>query len=126
GEEDGRNLIRNGIGIKAGMKRRIDAANDGPVIKAFAEGQHRHDPQKQGEPPRPLLPLLLAFVGMYGLEGAALAGSIVTTGIQHGSSISCTSGAKYCSTSAAEIASSVDGCQRGAWSLSMITARTPS
>ena len=47
-------------------------------------------------------------------------------GVGHGSSSSLASGAKCRSTSAALTAASVDGCQRGAWSLSMITALIPS
>src|SRR5207244_3573334 len=116
-EENGRNLIWHGIRVEPGRKRRIEAANDRPVIKALAKGYGRHRTQEYDQPARPLLALILPVIDMHRLKRMAFVGAI------HGACSSAwefssrASGAKYASTSAALTASSVSGCQRGFWSL---------
>src|SRR5207247_909677 len=117
-EERGRGLIGHRIGLEAGRKRRANPADDRPMVEALDEGNRSHQPQKGDEPIGPALSAGIAFGGDR-LERPRLVAV-------HGSSSSRASGAKWRSTSVALTAASDGGCQRGAWSLSMITALIPS
>src|SRR5215813_5598533 len=119
-EEYRRDLIRRRIGIEAGGKLRCNSANDRPMIKALAKRDGGHHAQKHDQPIGPSFAVGFAVCGMHRLE------DVRPFRVGHGSSSSLASGAKCRSTSAAPTAASVDGCQRGLWSLSMITALTPS
>src|SRR5262249_43521270 len=119
-EEHRRHLIRRRIGIEAGRKRRSNSANDRPMIETLAKRDGGHHAQEHDQPIGPSLAVGFVVRGVHRLE------DLRPFGVGHGSSISLASGAKCRSTSAALTAASVDGCQRGLWSLSMITALTPS
>ena len=90
------------------------------MIEALAKRNDGHHPQEHHQPVGPLLAVGFAVRGVNRLE------DLRPFGVGHGSSSSLASGAKCRSTSAALTAASVDGCQCGAWSLSMITALIPS
>src|SRR5262245_1838081 len=119
-EEHRRDLVRRRIGTEAGGKRRCNSANDRPMIKALAKRDGGHHAQEYDQPIGPSLAVGFAVRGVNRLE------DLRPFRVGHGSSSSLASGAKCRSTSAAPTAASVDGCQRGLWSLSMITALTPS
>src|SRR6516164_9061656 len=119
-EEHRRHLIRRRIGIEAGGKWRSDSANDRPMIEALAKRDGGHHAQEHDQPIGPSLAVGFVVRGVNRLE------DLRPFGVGHGSFSSLASGAKCRSTSAALTAASADGCQRGLWSLSMITALTPS
>src|SRR5262249_14123905 len=119
-EDHRRDLVRRRIGIEAGGKRRCNSANDRPMIEALAKRHGGHHAQKHDQPIGPLLAVGFAVRGMHWLE------DVRPFRVGHGNSSSLASGAKCRSTSAALTAASADGRQRGLWSLSMITALTPS
>src|SRR5262249_9943442 len=112
--------IRRRIGIESGRERRRDPADDGPVIEALEERNRGHHSQKHQQPIGPATALGFVLAGMHRLERVRL------IALHHRRSSSFSSGAKCCSTAASLTAASVAGCQRGFWSLSTITALTPS
>ena len=101
-----------------------DAADARPMVEALEHRHAGHHAQEQHQPSRPAADGLFTLPLVHRLEALQI---VLGERLVHGSSnSSAPSGAKWRSTSAALTSASVAGCQRGALSLSIITARTPS
>src|SRR5262249_58025271 len=112
--------VRRRRGIEAGGNRLCNAGNDRRLRDALAKRDGGHHAKKHAQPIGPSLAVGFVVRGMHRLE------DLRPFRVGHGNSSSAASGAKCRSTSVALTAASADGRQRGPWSLSMITALTPS